>query len=229
MYVHAHLTYAQDFRSHNGFYSLIKSEQNSESAHNITSSPRHIKARDLFDSNLWKDEQSTATFYQFTASLRRKIRGEVSAATPTHKFIHVLKDRRKLVRCYTQNIDGLEAREDLCLDLSRGKGSRSRFTKRSLELPNSTANLLQGAALDGGCEVVQLHGELQTLRCTICLETFEWDKDIEAMLLKGSSPPCSVCAAKDTGRRTKGKRGSAIGTRKLPLLGGYSGGSANLR
>ena len=172
----------------------------------------NVKGRDLFDSMVWKDPLSTSVFYKFIASLRRKVRDEVRQTTATHKFIRNLRDKRKLVRCYTQNIDGLEARDGLCLDLTRGKGSRGRFSKKSIAKPRPLP-VPPGGDLDGGCEVVQLHGDLEVLRCNLCQKTCDWEEqNREALLLGGKAPHCGDCAATDQGRRDRGKRGTAVGT-----------------
>ena len=227
----------QDFRSETGLYSLINSQYDTELSKtsitqdittknaSSTSPPSlptqgrpsskggSIKGKDLFDSSLWKDELSTSVFYTFIASLRRKIRDEVTETTATHKFIKVLRDKKKLLRCYTQNIDGLEAREDLCMDLARGKGSRARFTKKAMQTPMSLATALPGSNTDGGCEVVQLHGDLEVLRCTICQKTRDWQgHGIEKAFHGGSAPNCPDCVMQDHDRRDRGKRGMAIGT-----------------
>ena len=175
--------------------------------------PNNVKGKDLFDSILWKDPLSTSVFYKFIASLRQKIREDVRVTTPTHRFIRTLRDSQKLVRCYTQNIDGLEAREGLCTELERGKGSRSRFTKKSLALPKAPARKLPGGDQDGGCEVVQLHGDLELLRCTLCQKTCGWEDGGRAtLLLSGKAPECLSCTLQDQGRRDRGKRGTKIGT-----------------
>jgi NAD-dependent SIR2 family protein deacetylase len=151
-------------------------------------------------------------FYTFIASLRRKIREEVQNTTPTHKFIRALRDSGRLVRCYTQNIDGLEAREGLCLDLKRGKGSRSRFMKNVVNKPRPEGPTIPGSETDGGCEVVQLHGDLEALRCGLCNELCSWeDEDRETVLLSGKAPKCHSCVSKNENRRFSGKRGTAVG------------------
>ena len=162
---------------------------------------------------MWKDPRSTATFYSFIAALRKKIRDEVKSSTPTHRFIRTLRDTNRLVRCYTQNIDGLEAREGLCTDLDRGKGNRNRFSRKSISAPKTPARQLPGGELDGGCEVVQLHGNLDLLRCNICCEKSTWeDSDREGGLLKGEPSPCPSCERSDQERRNFGRRGSKIGS-----------------
>ena len=181
------------------------------SAH--VSIPSNIKGKDLFDSILWKDPVSTSVFYTFIASLRKQLHIDKRRTTPTHRLIRTLRDNRKLVRCYTQNIDGLESRLGLCTDLARGKGTRTRFTKKSMEKPKAAARLLPGGDLDGGCEVVQLHGDLDALRCTLCQQTCPWEvSNNESRLLAGKAPTCQSCIAIDKDRQDRGKRGTRVGT-----------------
>jgi len=155
---------------------------------------------------------TTSVFYTFIASLRKSIREDVKHTTPTHKFIRTLRDRGRLVRNYSQNIDGLEARLGLCTDLGRGKGNRARFTKRVVNRPRPLAPALPGSELDGGCEVVPLHGDLDKLRCTHCQKLCEWGDEEEQKLHAGQAPLCSLCVINDEDRRERGKRGTAVGT-----------------
>ncbi|MCJ1378625.1 hypothetical protein MMC17_001724 [Xylographa soralifera] len=201
-----------DFRSNDGLYSLIETKHKKTHGSSVLATTSKVKGRDLFDSAIWRNEQSTSTFYTFIASLRRKIKKEVEGATVTHRFIRQLRDQRKLVRCYTQNIDGLESREGLITDLSWGKGARTRFTKKAVNLPHSAVNSLPGNKLDGGCEVIQLHGDLESLRCTICSESSAWDEQhTEAFLSKGVAPNCPKCTEKNKIREEKGMRSTTIG------------------
>ena len=232
--------YSQDFRSEEGLYSLIQAQRNAASPRKPCTSPskrrplaqrsfttvsprkrspeplvipNKIKGKDLFDAQLWKDPTSTSVFYTFIASLRRRIQEDVKRTTPAHRFIRTLRDKRKLVRCYTQNIDGLESREELCVDMDRGKGNRSRFTKLSLEKPKSVSRTMPGGDLDGGCEVVQLHGDLESLRCTLCQQTCSWDAGRhDAFLLSGKAPRCESCLTTNQNRQDRGKRGTKIGS-----------------
>ena len=130
-----------------------------------TSLPASMKGKDLFDARIWADPIQTSIFHTFIAALRKKIREDVAQTTQTHKLIRALRDGGRLVRCYTQNIDGLEARDGLCTDMRKGKGNRSRFLRRVTESPRPDTPILSGSEMDGGCEVVQLHGDLDVLRC----------------------------------------------------------------
>ena len=140
---------------------------------------------------------------------------DVTHTSAVHKLTRTFRDRRVLVRGFTQNIDSLESREDLCCDLGRGFGSQARFTRKSLALPYEATHLLPKEALDGGCEIVQLHGDLDCLRCTICPNTSDGDGvDVEACFRRGEAPPCPHCTNEAEGRRARGKRSSAIGRRR---------------
>lgn len=96
--------------------------------------------------------------------------------------------------------------------MTQGKGNRARFTKRSMEGQRLPARTQPGADLDGGCEVVQLHGDLRVLRCTLCQQTCEWEARHSTRLLAGKAPTCQLCAAANQDRQDRGKRGTKIGT-----------------
>lgn len=89
----------------------------------------NMKGKDLFDAQIWSCPKQTAVFYTFITSLRQKVRE--AEPTSTHRFVSILRDSRKLVRCYTQNIDQLEERVGLSTSLELGPGSRYRFSARS--------------------------------------------------------------------------------------------------
>ncbi|KEF57518.1 uncharacterized protein A1O9_05435 [Exophiala aquamarina CBS 119918] len=174
-----------------------------------TSPSSKLRGQDLFDSRVFQDVASTRVFYQFIASLRQKIRDEVRATSSVHKFLRVLRDGGRLMRCYTQNIDGLETREGLVTDLTRGKGNKRRFMKKHYESPRP--GHVQGTDFDAGCEVVQLHGDLQKLRCTMCAVQYEWTDEETDIYLEGAAPNCQKCKAKSEERMANGKRGLAVG------------------
>lgn len=159
---------------------------------------------------MFQNAASATIFYQFIASLRQKIRDEVDSTSSVHKFVRVLRDGGRLMRCYTQNIDGLEEREGLVTDLGRGKGNKRRFMKKHYEAPRPAHT--SGTDFDGGCEVVQLHGDLQKLRCTMCSTQFEWTDEETEIYLEGAAPNCEKCTEKSEVRQASGKRGLATGS-----------------
>jgi NAD-dependent SIR2 family protein deacetylase len=95
----------------------------------------NMKGKDLFDVGIWSDPLRTSVFYTFATTLRQKIKD--IQPTSSHKFISHLRDRGKLVRCYTQNIDQIEEKVGLSTSLTDGPGARGRFSRRS------TANTAQ--------------------------------------------------------------------------------------
>lgn len=169
-----------------------------------------VKGKDLFDARVWKNPESTSTFYTFIASLRKQIHQEVKQTSQTHKFIRVLRDGGRLMRCYTQNIDGLESREGLSSDLSRGKGSKRRFMKKVFESPRPF-HIDKDSDYDGGCEVVPLHGDLDKLRCNLCQKLADWTDADTDLFFEGEAPPCQACSSKAQNRRNSGKRGLSVG------------------
>ncbi len=73
-----------------------------------------VKGSELFDASLFKESKTKALFYTFMSIL--KITTKEANPTKTHELIKYVSSRKKLLRCYTQNIDGLEARVGLSLD-----------------------------------------------------------------------------------------------------------------
>ncbi|CAO3652607.1 unnamed protein product [Cunninghamella echinulata] len=94
--------------------------------------------------------------------------------TPTHTFIHSMKEKGHLLRCYTQNIDCLE---------------------ENLDLP-----------------VVQLHGTMNKVQCTLCSSKYDFSDDYQDQFLSGEPPCCPRCETNDNERQRLGKRSLAMGT-----------------
>lgn len=99
------------------------------------------------------------------------------------------------------------------MDLDRGRGNRARFAAKSKNVTYVSAKRAAGGGMDGGCEVVPLHGDLAVLRCTLCQKTCGWEEQgREATLQRGKAPECFSCAVSDQQRRDRGKRGTQIGS-----------------
>jgi len=138
-----------------------------------------LKGRDLFDASLFRDPTSTAVFYTFIAQLKRSI--DAATPTPTHRFIKTLDTKKKLLRSYTQNIDGLEAQVGLlgtaCQEAkSNGKG-KSRL--RTKDVRN-----------------VQLHGDIHRVRCTTCSAEYACSEEHLLIFEKGIAPDCPECLSR---------------------------------
>jgi NAD-dependent SIR2 family protein deacetylase len=189
---------------------LVSSQSSNSSRRSSLSPSSKLRGQDLFDSRLFQDAKSTVVFHRFIAALRQKIHDEVQETSASHKFIRTLRDGGRLMRCYTQNIDGLEAREGLSTDLRRGKGNKRRFMKKHYEAP--LPSVTTGTDFDPGCEVVQLHGDLDTLRCTVCATQFTWTDNETEIFEEGCAPRCVKCSSKSDARQANGKRGLAVGS-----------------
>lgn len=170
----------------------------------------NLKGKDLFDSIIWSDALTTSIFYTFISSLRQKILNEVKNTTEAHKFIKALRDARRLVRNYTQNIDMLESREGLCTELERGTGNRTRFSQK-FQKESRPADECGALYSDSGVEVVHLHGSLDKLRCVLCAKSSSWDADRHQVTLAGEAPDCPWCVANSANREGKGRRSLAVG------------------
>ncbi|RMD39975.1 hypothetical protein DV735_g5159, partial [Chaetothyriales sp. CBS 134920] len=188
-----------------------QSSTSSTSSRSSTGSPSSkLRGEDLFHARVFQNAESTSIFYRFITCMRQKIHDDIRDTSDTHKFIKTLRDGGRLMRCYTQNIDALEAREGLCLDLKRGRGTKRRFMKKYYEAPRPER--IQGTDFDGGCEVVQLHGDLDTLRCTVCASQWTWTSNETEIFLEGCAPKCQKCAAKSDQRQATGKRALSVGS-----------------
>lgn len=135
-----------------------------------------LKGRDLFDASLFRDATSTSVFYTFIAQLKQSIDSALPAAT--HHFIKTLDTKKKLLRSYTQNIDGLEARAGLLGSSSQeakstGKGKTKIRTK---EVRN-----------------VQLHGDIHRVRCMSCSAEYACNVEHLRMFKEGIPPDCPEC------------------------------------
>ncbi|KAF3905103.1 hypothetical protein ABW21_db0201220 [Orbilia brochopaga] len=178
-----------DFRSSNGLYNLVKKRYPDQTA--------LLKGRDLFDAISFTNPITTSILYSFLAELRQTVKA-IQDSTPTHKFIKTLSETGRLLRCYTQNIDGLEALDGLCMDISRGAGKRGKGKEK--------------VGREVGCEVVQLHGDLEMLRCTQCAKLHDYDHERVETLLGGEAPGCPDCSKKADDRLAAGKRSINVGT-----------------
>jgi NAD-dependent SIR2 family protein deacetylase len=143
--------------------------------------------------------------------MRRKIL-KVETASPTHKFIRTLRDGGRLVHYYTQNIDGLERREGLCSDLSRIKSNQQ---QHSGKMPNPLGLSAPESARiepDRGCEVVQLRGNLEKLKCPSCSLLYFWiEQSRDKLLLKGVAPRYSGCESAGEDCQAQSQRESYVG------------------
>jgi NAD-dependent histone deacetylase SIR2 len=138
-----------------------------------------LKGRDLFDASLFRDPTSTSVFYTFISQLKQSI--DAASPAPTHRFIKTLDTKKKLLRSYTQNIDGLEAKAGLLGSSSQEAKSTSKGTCKikTREVRN-----------------VQLHGDIHRVRCMSCSAEYPWTAVHLKMFDDGIPPDCPECLSR---------------------------------
>ena len=161
-----------DFRSSTGLFSTLKSD------HNLKGSGKH-----LFDASVYKDDVSTSTFHEMVRNMSTQTR----AAQPTefHHLLATLAHEERLLRLYTQNVDGLDTRLEPL--------------KTEVPLPRKGP----------WPRTIQLHGGLDMMVCSKCHRPRHFETD----LFEGPIPPaCRECAETDRVRTDHaGKRSHGIG------------------
>lgn len=161
----------------------------------------------MFSTAVFQSSTTLNRFYRFIAGLHHLSKD--AQPSDTHDFLSLLSRKKKLLRVYTQNIDGLEekvglkpvARASCAADdngstaagNSKGKG-RSRAVKDRFE-----GNL------------VQLHGRAASVRCTVCPYVGAWTDDIDQAFCEGQTLPCRECEERLDVRRISGRRSIAVG------------------
>lgn len=155
-----HASNKQDFRSADGLYALVKSRYPDS----------FVNGKELFSSGLFMNPNTTSIFYTFIAEL--SLACQAANPTKTHHFIHRLERKGKLLRSYTQNVDGFERR------LGIESGGRGRGLKK-----NGTRN-------------VELHGDLGRVRCVLCYTDYEARQEWVLMFREGEAPECPACQAR---------------------------------
>ncbi|GLB35934.1 putative DHS-like NAD FAD-binding domain-containing protein [Lyophyllum shimeji] len=180
-----------DFRSSDGLYALVKQQYPDVV----------LKGRDLFDASLFRDATSTAVFYTFISKLKQSI--DSASPTPTHRFIKTLDAKKKLLRSYTQNIDGLEERVGLLGSSSQdvksdGKG-KSKIKRKDVRN-------------------VQLHGDIHSVRCMSCSAEYPCTSHHLGMFLEGTPPNCPECVARLKARVARSARPVRIGALRPAIV-----------
>jgi NAD-dependent histone deacetylase SIR2 len=161
-----------DFRSSHGLFKTLRSE------HKLKSS-----GKELFDASVYKDDSSTSAFHDMV----RDLSNMAAKATPTpfHHLLARLAQEGRLLRLYTQNVDGID----------------TSLPPLATQVPLNHKGPWP--------QTIQLHGGLEKMMCQKCRHT----SDFQADLFQGPKPPlCPECEVKDALRTSHaGKRSHGIG------------------
>lgn len=170
-----------DFRSAAGLFRKLKEKHPNAGL---------SSGKDLFDANLFKSPSTSALFYSMVAEL--KALADAAAPTSFHHLLRRLDLEGRLMRVYTQNIDGLEEKAGISFGLGqtgdsraalRALGKRKRDTAREAASPLQRKGGMARSKSDSAVlfsrddtdyskpmfpRSIPLHGSLSTMTCQIC-------------------------------------------------------------
>jgi len=161
-----------DFRSSTGLFNTLRNDNK------LKASGKH-----LFDASVYQTDSSTAGFHDMVRTLSKLVRDAIP--TEFHEMLATLGGEGRLMRLYTQNVDGIDT---------------------SLEPLKTSVPL---APKGPWPRTIQLHGSLEIMVCSKCNALFPF----QAALFDGPNPPpCTACITNDEVRTTHaGKRSHGIG------------------
>ncbi|KAF1911797.1 DHS-like NAD/FAD-binding domain-containing protein [Ampelomyces quisqualis] len=160
-----------DFRSATGLFNSLKKE------HKLKSS-----GKDLFDASVYQDDDSTSKFHDMVRNLSQATK----SAQPTafHHLLATLAQEGRLMRLYTQNVDGID----------------TSLPPLSTQIPFPKKGPWP--------KTVQVHGGLDYMVCSKCHNLAPFDAD---MFNGPTPPPCPTCVETDNVRQVAEKRSHGIG------------------
>lgn len=160
-----------DFRSSTGLFTSLKTQ------HKLKSS-----GKELFDASVYKDDSSTSSFHSMVRELSHLTKN--AKPTPFHHMLATLAEEGRLLRLYSQNVDGIDtAMEPLATQIPLN--SKGPWPK-----------------------TIQLHGGLAKMVCSKCGHL----EDFDGSLFEGpEAPDCGNCVEIDSVRIAAGSRRHGIG------------------
>ncbi|KAL8278676.1 hypothetical protein RQP46_008968 [Phenoliferia psychrophenolica] len=212
----------QDFRGTTGLY---KAQPPTSSASASSSQPSikpllsSKRTKDLFHASVYNDAKLGAQHLELMTEMNARASeiGDRHQQTPTHEFIRLLKKKGKLLRCYTQNIDGLEG-------AGRRRGRLSFAKLPGVWTPGSSKELEDEDELNG--DVVMLHGSVKSVRCSHCSWSGPWGTEHTAEFVKGITTHCPECEKQVQERVTRQLRSRKVSSYVRPAVHLYGESSA---
>lgn len=161
-----------DFRSSHGLFTTLKRE------HKL----RGASGKQLFDASVYSTSDLTTSFHEMVRSLSTM----ANKAHPTlfHHLMARLAKEGRLLRLYTQNVDGIE----------------TSLPPLRTEVPLNTKAPWP--------RTIQLHGGLEMMICQKCRHTSPFQPE----LFSGPTPPlCDRCQSIESHRSSAGQRSRGVG------------------
>lgn len=160
-----------DFRSSTGLFATLRN------THKLKSSGKH-----LFDADVYRNDASTSSFHAMLREMSDLTRN--AKPTPFHELLATLAEEGRLMRLYTQNIDGID----------------TALPPLATKVPLNRKGPWPKA--------IQLHGGLGKMECSKCKNLMEFD----GSLFQGpEAPPCPECEITEQVRKVSGLRGHGVG------------------
>ncbi|GAA5870970.1 hypothetical protein JCM3774_003492 [Rhodotorula dairenensis] len=175
---------------------------------------KRLRGADMFNAAVYASPDTASEHLRFLADLKTSLDSivdrcgtEQHPATDTHDFMRLLKKRNKLLRVYTQNIDGLEGIETGLNRVPLG-GTTPAHADPDQAGPSKAVKgkgkARAGTRLEG--DYVQLHGTLWSVRCTSCTFVRRWNEDDHEAFADGSVGSCPACEQRASIRSARGQR-----------------------
>ncbi|KAI1859796.1 hypothetical protein JX265_010245 [Neoarthrinium moseri] len=161
-----------DFRSSDGLFKTLRTQ------HKLKAS-----GKQLFDASVYKHNDSTESFHDMVREMSHQTKN--AKPSPFHHMIASIAEEGRLLRLYTQNVDGIDTSMP----------------------PLATAVPLNEKP--PWPRTIQLHGGLEKMVCSKCSELYPFD----GSLFNGPEPPpCKGCLETDNVRTSHaGKRSHGVG------------------
>lgn len=160
-----------DFRSSKGLFATLRTQ------HNLKASGKH-----LFDASVYRNDSSTTSFHAMVRELSHMTQN--AKPTPFHHMLATLAEEGRLLRLYTQNVDGIDT---------------------SLQPLSTNVPLNPKGPWP---KTIQLHGGLEKMMCSKCGHL----SDFNGALFEGPEAPlCQECETIDAVRQAGGLRSHGIG------------------
>ncbi|KAF1965536.1 DHS-like NAD/FAD-binding domain-containing protein, partial [Bimuria novae-zelandiae CBS 107.79] len=160
-----------DFRSSTGLFKSLRDERK-----------RISSGKELFDASVYQNDSSTSSFHDMVRTLSQQTKN--AEPTAFHHLLATLAHEGRLLRLYTQNVDGID----------------TSLPPLKTEVPLPKKNPWP--------KTVQLHGSLEHMVCSKCHTVSDFDPD----LFDGPAPPaCPSCQSDDLARQAVDKRSHGVG------------------
>ncbi|KAJ4353409.1 uncharacterized protein N0V89_005138 [Didymosphaeria variabile] len=160
-----------DFRSSTGLFKSLRDERK-----------RISSGKELFDASVYQNDSSTSNFHEMVRTLSQQTKN--AEPTAFHHLLATLAHEGRLLRLYTQNVDGID--------------TSLPPLKTQVPLPKKNP----------WPKTVQLHGSLEYMVCSKCHTVSEFDSEI----FDGPAPPaCPSCHSDDLARQAVDKRSHGVG------------------